>query len=235
MMTKQLGVTLALSLFLCEISHAGVTYLFSVKGDQPSDGFGSAVHAAGDVNKDGYRDIIVGAVGWDGDLPVGYARVYSGKNGSLLHSWSGFNDFGAAVAGAGDVNGDGHDDLIVGGDGSVRVYSGKSGLLLWMKTDVAGKLGWSVDGLGDVNHDGYSDIVASAPFANVNGVDGSGYVRVYNGKTGATLYTRTFGPSLQGRMGWCVSSAGDWDNDGSNDIVVGSPYDQLNIKVVVIA
>ena len=87
------------------------------------DRFGTSVSGAGDVNGDGFADVIVGAIGADpGGLQfAGSAYVYSGADGSLLHQWDGgaADDwFGESVSGAGDVNGDGFADVIVGADGA---------------------------------------------------------------------------------------------------------------------
>ncbi|MHC4515657.1 MAG: hypothetical protein ACYS5W_18415, partial [Planctomycetota bacterium] len=103
----------------------------------------SSVSGAGDVNRDGHADVIVGAPGDDNNGNFsGSARVLSGKDGKILYTFDGdskFDRFGASVSGAGDVNRDGHADLLVGaygddnngaGSGSARVFSGKT-LTLW--------------------------------------------------------------------------------------------------------
>ena len=90
--------------------------LYTFNGNLAYDELGSAVSGAGDVDKDGYPDIIVGAVQVGGNL-AGSARVYSGHDGRLLFTvlGDGLGDaFGYSVSGAGDVNKDGHDDFIVG-------------------------------------------------------------------------------------------------------------------------
>ena len=117
--------------------------LHTFLGDATADFFGTSVSGAGDVNGDGFADLIVGADGDDDNGTYsGSARVFSGVDGSVLHTFLGDaagDRFGRSVSGAGDVNGDGFDDLIVGayGDddngsssGSARVFSGVDGSVL---------------------------------------------------------------------------------------------------------
>ena len=91
--------------------------LYTFDGDTENDYLGYSVSGAGDVNGDGFDDLIVGA--WQPTYPSGpgYARVFSGMDGTVLYTFYGDaqnDDFGFAVSGAGDVNGDGSDDVIVG-------------------------------------------------------------------------------------------------------------------------
>ena len=110
--------------------------LYTFNGDDAGDEFGNSVSGAGDVNGDGFADLIVGAFLDDNnDSASGSARVYSGIDGNVLYTFDGDDAddlFGVSVSGAGDINGDGFADLIVGapGDdnngtdsGSARVYS----------------------------------------------------------------------------------------------------------------
>ena len=111
--------------------------LYTFYGDSAGDAFGGSVAGAGDVNQDGYPDLIAGAQ-WDDDngISSGSARVFSGADGAVLYTFYGdsaHDCFGVSVAGAGDVNKDGYADLIVGAhldddngsnSGSARVISG---------------------------------------------------------------------------------------------------------------
>jgi hypothetical protein len=212
--------------------------LYTFNGDNANDFFGHSVSGAGDVNNDGFDDLIVGAYLDDNNgSGSGSARVFSGIDGSILYTFNGDNandNFGISVGGAGDVNNDGSDDLVVGANlddntgtdsGSVRVLSGMDGAILHtFNGDAAGDyLGFSVDGAGDVDNDGFADLVAGAYFDDNNGTS-SGSARAYSGATGDTLFT-FIGDGPFDNAGFSVAAAGDANNDGYDDLVVGSPLD----------
>ena len=117
------------------LGQAQATIAYTFDGDSMSDWFGYSVSNAGDVNGDGFSDLIVGARFDDNNgSDSGSARVLSGVDGAILHTFdgdSGFDFFGFSVSNAGDVNGDGFADLIVGArfddnngsnSGSARVF-----------------------------------------------------------------------------------------------------------------
>ncbi|MFT7619211.1 MAG: hypothetical protein ACI97A_002861 [Planctomycetota bacterium] len=215
--------------------------LYTFNGDNAGDRSGLSVSGAGDVNGDGFADLIVGADLDDNNVGnSGSARVFSGFDGSILYTFNGGNtddQFGFSVSGAGDVNGDGFADLIVGANGddnngsssgSARVFSGFDGSTLYtFNGDSAGDVfGASVSGAGDVNGDGFADLIVGAFGDDNNGAD-SGSARVFSGFDGSVLYAFD-GNSGSDDFGFSVSGAGDVDGDGCDDVIVGARTDDNN-------
>lgn len=224
----------------------GKTYLYSgadgslihtVVGE-PFSLLGHSATTAGDVNADGVPDYIIGGPGRDvfgiGVQFAGVAKVYSGADHSLLHQFVGApgEAFGASVAGAGDVNNDGYDDLIVGATyanntddqaGRIYVYSGLDGSLLWTH-DGHGPfnyLGSAVGLIGDVNGDGSPDLVAGAQGA---GSKGRGEAYAFSGLDGTLLYTMKpvgLPGSFPTFAQYHASGAGDVNADSVPDIYIG--------------
>jgi hypothetical protein len=193
-------------------------------GPEYGSGHGTGVAGVGDVNDDGYDDIAYTSNFTSLSLPAVYLHLGSAE----VAVW------GVPVAGAGDVDGDGHADVIVGapgydGDhvdcGRVFVFRGTaSGLSATPDWTIDGAepgagLGFTVAMAGDVDNDGYADvIVADRDEAMVHHGSASGLVPTATWRAPMT----PLGPTT----GWCqgeAATAGDVDNDGFDDVVVGSP------------
>jgi len=212
--------------------------LYKLDGAFPREYFGYSVSGAGDVNKDGYADFIVGAWGVETNEKekAGAAYVFSGKDGSTLYTKTGEeagDQFGICVSKAGDVNADGYADFIVGAfdanpygffaAGSAYVYSGADGELLYKKNGERswGEFGYTVAGGGDVNADGYSDFMVGAWSITVEANPRAGAIYVYSGKDGSELYKK-YGKNSGDLFGASISLIGDVNHDTFCDFIVGA-------------
>jgi VCBS repeat-containing protein len=178
---------------------------------------GGVAVATGDVNDDGFEDVIVGA---GAGAPGGHVKVFDGATGAELLSFMAFPGYtGGVSVGAGDVNGDGKADVIVGAAGGsagghVKVYDGATGAQVrsfWAFPGTTG--GVSVAG-GDVNGDGKADIVVGAA-----GNSGGGHVKVFDGSSGAEVRSLFAFP---GYTGGVSVGAGDLNGDGFAEVAVGA-------------
>jgi hypothetical protein len=218
-------------------SGADGAVLFTFYGDSASAFFGFAVSSAGDVNADGVPDFIVGGFGDDSFGPnSGMARVFSGANGAILHTFYGdsLDGFGGAVAGIGDVNHDGVPDFLVGSvndsaaafqSGSAKVLSGQDGSVLRVFSGEAinDLFGVSVANVGDLNGDGVNDVAIGASFTDVNALN-AGTAYVFSGSDGVEFF-RFEGNTAGGNFGTSVSGAGDVNSDGVPDLIIGARND----------
>jgi hypothetical protein len=223
-------------------SAAGLSTIpnWTAESNQAGAYFGTSVAGAGDVNGDGYDDVIVGAWGYsNGQTSEGRAFVYHGSAAGLstAPNWTAESDqasalFGTSVAGAGDVNGDGYDDAIVGAlqydngqstEGRAYAYHGSAtGLSAtpnWTaeSNQVRAYFGTSVDGAGDVNGDGYDEVIVGAPFySNV------GRAFAYHGSAAGLSTTPNWSARAGASFGFSVAGAGDVNGDGYGDTIVGA-------------
>ncbi|SMD31766.1 FG-GAP repeat-containing protein [Reichenbachiella faecimaris] len=210
--------------------------LYEWKGADEKGAFGRGVRGAGDVNKDGYDDILIGEPYqiWGGPLNstkvehAGKAYLYSGKDGSILQSWSGESigdGFGTALGGK---TTDGASMLMVGAPGvtnggQVYVYQGMEKKPFFkIEPDTTGRRlgGMFMSVVGDVDRDGVQDVYAS-DFANAALGNSTGRAYIHSGANGEQLMILT-GEAAGDGFGIGVADAGDTDGDGFDDLVIGA-------------
>ncbi|MBP7147218.1 MAG: FG-GAP repeat protein [Acidobacteria bacterium] len=231
--------------FLGGASGLAATAAWTAERDQSNALFASSVAAAGDVNGDGYDDVIVGASAWsNGEFYEGAAFLYLGSPAGLQASpaWQVeanqvFAQLGCSVAGAGDVNADGFADVIVGANGydsnkgaAFLYHGGPAGLSttvarVLQPTSTSSQFGVSVATAGDVNADGFADVIVGANFhSNPSFNEGAAFVYLGSpaGVAAAPAWTGEAN-SPGAAFGTSVSTAGDVDGDGYADVLVGAP------------
>jgi FG-GAP repeat protein len=215
--------------------YSGATRALLYQFDQSAIEFSFGLNgaAAGDVDGDGVADFAFTTGEYVGPTFRGQVLVWSGLTGALLTF---YNDsktsFGSGLAGIGDVDGDGHAELLVGSPaedsssgtpstGRAFIYSGRDGSLLRshdgaQKSD---RFGIRCAALGDLDGDGIADYaIGSSPGPTF--LDGSVYV--YSGASGALLTQLTSSADQElVSLGAPIADAGDVDRDGISDLLVG--------------
>jgi len=247
--TLALVVNATRAIFPITIDPISTTISTLLESNQASAQLGVSLFSAGDVNGDGFSDVIVGASLYDnGEADEGAAFVYHGSVSGItttiqaqLESNQATAAFGAAVSTAGDVNGDGYSDVIVGAytydngeanEGMAFIYHGSaSGITTTIQTQLepnqaTAHLGYSVACAGDVNGDGYSDVIAGA-YKFDNGQADEGAAFVYHGSSSGittTVQAQLETNQVNAHMASSVAGAGDVNGDGYSDVIVGSEY-----------
>ncbi|MBE2255514.1 MAG: FG-GAP repeat protein [Ignavibacteria bacterium] len=213
-------------------------------GEATGDYFGLSLSSAGDVNGDGFSDIIIGALYNDGAFNNA-GRVYLFHGGLVMNNiadvvFSGLNaedEFGFSISSIGDYNGDGFSDIIIGApmnddagnnSGAAYVFYGASIMnneadrIIYSGSD-DDRLGSAVSSAGDFNSDGYGDFLIGLPRADENGSN-SGSALLYLGGANPSIYSAIafHGVSVNNFFGSFLSNAGDFNGDGYSDVIISA-------------
>ncbi len=216
----------------------------SVPGHENLGMLGFSVASPGDVDGDGYPDLLVAAPGEQN--PSGRVRLMRGTADGTFVEWRSFGGpggsfFGYRVAGIGDVNGDHHPDFAIGAiyadhagvprTGEVFIYLGgpepdSLPALELGSPRASAEFGFDIESAGDVNHDGFADFLVSAP---TDGRDGaaSGRVYLYLGRPhlSATPDLELIPNRVGTQFGISATGIGDVNGDGYDDFAVGANTD----------
>jgi hypothetical protein len=230
-------------------SIVGVGFEFLGSGDGARAG--AAVRGAGDLDADGFDDVVVGAHGADSEAGAAYIAYGPISAGGILDyvdveltGEAAGDQAGSSVAGAGDFDGDGFDDLLIGalGESSVgsatgAVYlvfgppagSGSLGSLADLKLIGEGAfdyVGHAVDGVGDTDGDGLDDIVVTARWEDGGGSSSGAAYLVLGGLSGtmglASADAKFVGTAANEQAGSAVAGIGDFDGDSLSDLLIGA-------------
>ncbi|NJN88613.1 MAG: cadherin-like domain-containing protein [Leptolyngbyaceae cyanobacterium SL_7_1] len=233
---------------------------FVINGIDSNDNAGFSVSSAGDINKDGIDDLVIGAPGADPNSVINAGETYvvfgragiggsgslnlaaaiDGTNGFVINGVDSLDRSGTAVSRAGDVNGDGADDLIIGapeadpnaisvagksyvvfggvgvgaqGSLSLSTLNGSNGFLI-NGIDTADRSGTSVSSAGDINGDGIDDLIIGAVGGDPAGKNGAGESYVVFGSTGLGLGGILNLSTLNGSNGFVINGVEDDDASG---------------------
>jgi len=215
-------------------SGANASAIATISGYKKEQLFGYSIERLGDWNADGVSDFAVGAPSIAASPDTGFVRVYSGADRSILATLTGLNssdNFGAAIANIGDLDGDGRADLAVGSPqkspastGQVDVHLAAGGPFLFrlLGSGIADRFGTALSAAGDVDGDGVPDFVVGAPGFDLPQATDTGSLICFSGADASVLFTH-YGVDLGMPVGTSIDGASDVNEDGRPDLVLGSP------------
>lgn len=221
------------------ISGVNGSVIYTVYGTKTANVLGLALAASPDLNGDGKADFIAGGYAYNNT--DGMARVYSGANGAVLATFigaAGLNEnLGNAVAGPGDVDGDGIPDIVVGSPGhdnlptinigKVTVYSGATFLPIYTVVGTGSNegLGSFLSKAGDINNDGKADYLCGSP-QDSTGSPSAGKFQVRSGANGSVIY-QYVGSQSQAYLGYAPAGGADFNGDGIVDYGCGNRINSI--------